>query len=339
MSDYQQIPGSIRSLLATKSQTWTNHAADLAAQYAVLCDDANQRLRRCAEYLRRGMRSAAVHLADCQPNLLLAVSALRFPERAAWAELCVAHGMQAPAVLEADCLEELKAATDRERALQPLLSRHRLLAIARASASARLEITRTLAREDPQNPAWPQEIRELEAVRLEEIEVELPAALRDRRESAIEALWTELTAQPWLLEIPRTIRTPLERESTDLKNRKTLSEIPNLLADLLSNFRADPSRPEVSNLLKNWKEAVATLTVAVPADLAGQIQPVLDWDLAEQRRKLELQEVKPLQYLFASSAPPKTRDRGRIVWIVVLILSLMGAAGGLVYYYLHYLRK
>ena len=55
MSDYQQIPGSIRSLLATKSQTWTKNAADLATQYAARCDDANQRLRRCAEYLRRGI--------------------------------------------------------------------------------------------------------------------------------------------------------------------------------------------------------------------------------------------------------------------------------------------
>src|SRR5580704_1288388 len=51
MSAYQQIPGNIRSLLATKARTWTDHAADLATQYAAMCDETNQRLRRCSEYL------------------------------------------------------------------------------------------------------------------------------------------------------------------------------------------------------------------------------------------------------------------------------------------------
>jgi len=41
-------------LLATKAQTWTGHTADLATQYAALCDETNERLRRCADYLRRG---------------------------------------------------------------------------------------------------------------------------------------------------------------------------------------------------------------------------------------------------------------------------------------------
>lgn len=340
MSDYQQIPGSIRSLLATKSQTWTNHAADLATQYAQLCDDTNQRLRRCAEYLRRGMTSAAIHLADCQPNLVQAVGSLRFPERAAWADLCVNHGMPAPAVLEADCLDQLNAAYEREKTLQPLLSRHRLLAIAKAPAQARLEVTRMLAGEDRDNPAWPQEIRALELVRLDEIEVEARTAVRDRNNTAIESLWDELNARRWLNEIPRSIHDPLEQATSGLKARRTRAELPALAAELSAAFRTDPPSAELGNLVKKWKEKIATLTDPVPPDLAAQVKPALDWEIAEQRRKLELQEVKPLQYLFESSSEPKAaKPNWGIAILLIATVAILGLAAAAGYYYVHYMRK
>jgi len=81
-----------------------------------------------------------------------------------------------------------QAARDREKSLQPLLSRHRLLAIAKAPARTRLEVARRLATEDPQNPGWPEEVASLESARLEEVEAETQAAMRDRNDASIEAL-------------------------------------------------------------------------------------------------------------------------------------------------------
>src|SRR5690348_11723918 len=60
---------------------------DVAAEYARLCREANDRLRRCGEFLSRGMRSESIHLAECQPNLLALAAALQIPDLPRWTRL------------------------------------------------------------------------------------------------------------------------------------------------------------------------------------------------------------------------------------------------------------
>ena len=84
MVDYKEIPELIRAFLAASDANgqrgWNDETADLAESYITLVKEANDRLRRCAEYLHRGMRSEAVHLAECQPRLLELAEALRLPD-------------------------------------------------------------------------------------------------------------------------------------------------------------------------------------------------------------------------------------------------------------------
>ncbi|HZK79639.1 MAG TPA: hypothetical protein VFC46_01195, partial [Humisphaera sp.] len=111
MSDFQKITDAIRAFLVAGDRSWNNELPDLAANYAAACREANDRMRRCAEYLRRGMRSEAVHLADCQPNLIEMAAALRFVETPDWAQVCAANGLTiAPPLIEgrADDLEEAR---------------------------------------------------------------------------------------------------------------------------------------------------------------------------------------------------------------------------------------
>jgi hypothetical protein len=334
MSLYQQIPGNIRSLLATKAQRWTDHAADLANQYAAMCDETNQRLRRCTEYLRRGMTSAAIHLAECQPNLIQAVNWLQFPERSAWADLCVTNGMRAPAVLEAECIEKINAIADRERVLQPLHSRHRLLAIAKAPARARLEVTRMLAVEDPENPAWGEEILGLETVRLGELAVEVQAAQRQRNEAAMQALAEELTVHPWRRSIPGPVRDPLQKFAERITAQRVSGELPALATTIASTLRLNP--PLLPELLRRWRDLCDTPGVPMPADLKAQVQPALDWQAAEQKRKRDLEEVKPLEHLFVPSEPSLIGGPNRhftlIIFFIVIGLFALFAVGVWVYF-------
>jgi hypothetical protein len=315
MSDYQRVPGNIRSFLATTARVWTDHTAELARQYAALCDETNQRLRRCADYLARGMGSAAVHLAECQPSLSQAVTWLQFPERAAWADFCVVNGMTAPAILETECLAELKATDDREKSLQPLLSRHRLLAIAKASSRVRLEIVRLLAAEDPNNPAWPSEILFLEKTRLGEIATESAKALANHDDATLEGLMKELTEQQWRQEAPEKIRTDLQRAIAERTASRAQAELPAVAEELLSTFQAEPSAPKLPDLAKKWTELAATPGISMDADLRAKIQPILELQIADERRKQELEEIKPYQQLFqsvesAANRQPKQKRGG-----------------------------
>jgi len=340
MSDYQQIPGSIRSLLATKSQTWTQHAVDLATQYALLCDETNQRLRRCAEYLRRGMWSAATHLADCQPNLVQAVASLEFPERPAWADLCVTNGMAAPAILETACLEKLKVAYEREKVLQPLLSRQRLLAIAKAPTRARLEVARLLASEDPDNTAWSDEILSLESVRLLELQTESRSALQTHNEAASRAVQEEVTHSSWRREIPEGLVRNLEETVADISAQHALAEIRTVAADLVAALNTDPPVASIADLIKRWETLTATPGVVVPPDLQSQVLPILTWHAGEKRRKDVVDEVKPLQHVFESTAEAvPARRSGRKLTIVAIVIALLASAAGICYRYLPFFKK
>jgi hypothetical protein len=76
MADHQHIIDQIRAFIAAADHTKTPHLVELASEYASLCNDVNARLRKCTDYLRRGLRAEAIHLAEEHPVLLDMVSAL-----------------------------------------------------------------------------------------------------------------------------------------------------------------------------------------------------------------------------------------------------------------------
>src|SRR5947199_7901823 len=132
MADYRDIPEQIGAFLSSPVRRWTDEMTDVAETYATLCREANERFRRCGDYLRRGMRSEAVHLAECPPRLVDLADWLQIPDPAAWEQACAAEGLPVPPRLQLDGLAAVKEAYERERALEPLLARHRVLALAQS---------------------------------------------------------------------------------------------------------------------------------------------------------------------------------------------------------------
>ena len=131
MADYEEIPETIRSFLAIEGHPWSEDLTEVAQSYASLCREANSAAAAMADYLRRGMRSEAVHLAECQPKLLPMVDALQIPDFAAWAKACVANGLAPPPELLTDQLPQLEAAAEIEEGSRPLEDRYRLLSLAK----------------------------------------------------------------------------------------------------------------------------------------------------------------------------------------------------------------
>jgi ABC-type transporter Mla subunit MlaD len=70
MADTQRIVDDIRTFVHASDQTCNDSLRALAAAYAAACKEANDRLRRCDEFLRQGLRSEAIRFAEAEPNLL-----------------------------------------------------------------------------------------------------------------------------------------------------------------------------------------------------------------------------------------------------------------------------
>ena len=86
MPDLQRTVDEVRFRIQSGDCELNDELKRLAGDYAVLCHEANLRLRRCGEFLRQGQRSGAIHLAEAAPNLLEAFATLDFPERTEWDE-------------------------------------------------------------------------------------------------------------------------------------------------------------------------------------------------------------------------------------------------------------
>ena len=199
MADAQRVVEGIRNFLHSGHQVSLDALRALAQDYVQGCDEVNRRLARCEEYLRRGMRSEAIHFAEAEPHILDLLAVLDFPERPEWDKTVGEHQFPAPPVFRMETAAALNRAYAESAPLEELLKRHRLLALARAPVAERLGVMRQLAQLDPSSPFWDQDIVALEKVRLLQLRGEVEALARRKdvpSQSRLEGLLVEVRGIP-----------------------------------------------------------------------------------------------------------------------------------------------
>lgn len=197
MTDYQRSVNELRSFCQSSDQTASDDMRAAAAAYREASLAVNARLRRCEEFLSKGLRSEAIQLAEAEPPLLDALAILDFPEWAQWDQLAGVYGLAAPQRLLTQTAEALNRAYAEDQPLKRLLREHRQLALARAPIRERLILLRKLSRADAGNPVWMDDLRTFEAVRVGELNQEIDAVLGRNDPAGIAAAWTELTEGEW----------------------------------------------------------------------------------------------------------------------------------------------
>ena len=338
MADYRDIPEQIRAYLSSPARHWTDELADVAETYATLCREANERLRRCSDYLRRGMRSEAVHLAECPPRLVDLAAWLQVPDPAAWEQACAGEGLPVPPRLRLDGLNELKEAYERERSLEPLLARHRVLALGQSPVRERLDLLRAIAERDPENPSWTEGLYALEAARLREVRAEAKAALRMQDRPALESLAAELFGRPWRSDVPEDLRTGMDRALALTRLDASLGDLHAILAELLPAYEARAYEP-CAALMTRWQSVVSSGQVALPQYLQDRIRPVANWLVTEERRRAARQRLQAAQAALKADRAGLKGLLGRLPrqYLVAAILAVaaLGAAV-LAYLYLNH---
>jgi len=339
MGDYQEIPEAIRSFLAAKGHPWSADLTEIATAYAGLCREANDRLRRCGEYLRRGLRSEAVHLAECQPKLLPMVDGLKLPDPAGWGGACVANGLPAPPELLLESIDQLEAAGEIELKLQPLLARHRLLSLAKAPIRDRIEVLVPLQEQDLGNPIWVENLRTLGTVRLKQIRTEAQGAYRAKAVQVLDELNEELTSDTWQVDVPDDLRRGVERAAGSLR----LEAAKNELRPILGELRAAHAAQDLGNateVLKRWQAIIDGQKMTLPTALQEAIRPMVAWVASESRRRNQEQKMQKMRpALLETERVIRSSDRRHRVLAVLIVILALFAAGLLAYYYLPTLSR
>jgi len=276
MSDYQQTVDRVRAFIAGADQTRTDDIAELANAYAEQCREANARLRRCVDFIRRGLRSEAIHLAESPPNLLDLIATLDIREIEEWEQLCATYDLARPMRMMIDAAQELNEAYSQDKPLQTLLSEHRLLALGRAPLSYRLEAIRELAVADPANACWGEDQEAFENARLRELRPEVNSAVRSRNVETIDRLTFELTQQKWRSQVPGDIKDFLAQGWFSVHGEKAITELKELVP-LTQVARQSGSYPKVKQLLAKWDKKVADYKVQQPKELQDELLSLRKW--------------------------------------------------------------
>jgi hypothetical protein len=287
--DHAHTASDIRTFLASADRTRTDDLAQTAADYAALCREANGRLRRCREYLRRGMRSAAIHLAECPPDLLEQVGALDLPEPSLhdWEEVCASYGLARPVRVMIEAAQEVNEAYAHARPIEDLLSRHRLLALAKAPLRDRLAVLRHLAKRDARSPAWDEDARALERARLAEITAEAVAAIRAKDAAKVDALLDELREPGWRTPVPKDLRTRIETAAATLHREHAAGDLWALVPRVRSAVSSG-LYDQCQQVLADWCAVVQRSGVVLPKELRDEIRPLNELiDREDERRDNE----------------------------------------------------
>jgi hypothetical protein len=293
MIDYADMTEAIRAFLGSTDPRQDQAMTDLAAAYATACKEANDRLRRCIDFIRRGMRTEAVHLADLQPVLLVAVAALDLPEWAKWTQVCTAYSMKSPPRLLIEAAQELNEAYAAEQPLVPLLERHRVLALGRAPIRERLAVIQQLAAMDPATVLWEEDLKTFGAARLREIRREAAVAYRSADIDQLTRLADEVAAGTWEGGVPNDVNATLRSATVSLARRNGVESLRALLPELEAAHGA-MAFDEAWSLLERWQQIAADSgldhgggagLMPEAVQLLQRVEPVRQWVAQEQQRR------------------------------------------------------
>jgi hypothetical protein len=230
--DYQPIVDEIRSFVQSVDQTLTDRIKDVAVLYAQACNEVNQRLRRCEEFLQKGLRSEAIHLAQTEPVLLDQLAILDFAERPQWDELAMMYGLPSAPQLRVQTATALNEAYSDEQPLEELLRKHRFLALTRGSLRGRLSIMRRIAELDPASTVWGDDIRSFEKQRFQQIQSDLAGLARREDYEQLAAIATEMQSTVWLSAPPGTLVKQVESTKNRFRKAWASNALRNLEAEL-----------------------------------------------------------------------------------------------------------
>ncbi len=283
MIDHQRTIDNIRTILASAGPTSMEGIWAVAVEYADACEMVNERLRKCDQLLREGLRSEAIHQCEMEPNLLRLVATLDFPEVPTWTAYLQSNGLAPPSPLLVEVAAELNEAYGQEQPLTATLRRHRLLALSRSPLRERISTLRKLARLDANNPVWNEDLRIYEQARQQEIRRSTDQASRQGNLAGLAELARDVQSGVWLEPLP----TALVQQVCDAHNRllqqQSRSELGHIEPQLNEAFsQFDVTRGRM--LRERWN-ALATVVGLEETDiLYERAAPALEW-LDQQDRE------------------------------------------------------
>ena len=259
--------------------------------YSEACREANKRLRQVDKLLRDGLRSEAIQSAELEPPLLNLIADLDFPYLEEWQGMLAQWNLQLPPQLDLDAARRLNAAYAEIRPLEQLLRQHRLLALARAPLSARIEVLRKLMALDEMNFSWESDLADYERLRLRQIKSDAAEAILNGDLPRLSELRDELNNSKWSVEVsPDQVKETKEGHRS-LEHRDARQQLEDLVPQLDQAYSEfDVTR--AAELTTKWSGLAQLANLSSQDPLAQRAAEAIEWvneQLAKTTREREFE--------------------------------------------------
>jgi len=290
VSGEEQVIAQIRRFLESGPRELTPAVRELAERYAAQCAEVDDRLRQCRTYLNRGLRSEAVNLAETPPSVLELAAILDFLGVEAWREFCADNDLPVAPLIAAEVVSRLNEAYMQEDLLGSLLSEYRKLA-RRGTLKQKIPLLRRLARLDPDNSNWRQDLVRFERARQEELAQEIDAAVKGEDEGLLTALREEVESAEWAVKPHASLADRLRRRLTESRTAAAQARGKEVAREAWEAYSAlDVVR--VSDALREWDALLEGGHFLPPPEAAGRVSEARGWFEDEQYRRAQDREFK-----------------------------------------------
>ena len=287
MPKEQEIVAGIRSFLESDAQMDSPQLASLAEEYAALCEKANERLRRCEQYLRSGMRTAAIDLAEATPPILEVAAALDFPGADSWHEFCRRDKRFAVAKpIAVEIVSSLNESYVQEESLSAILSQYKH-AVFRGALAEVIPLLRRLVTLDQDNVnTWRRDLKQFEHARLEQLAKDVQRAVAGEDMPALEALHNEVNSPDWLTRPNERLVANLERNVERIRTKMAHAKGKEIAEEAWDAYNArDYGR--TADALRKWRRHMEEGHFSPDAQLAGTMEEVHEWYDIEEKKRAE----------------------------------------------------
>ncbi|MEX0978168.1 MAG: hypothetical protein WDZ48_04925, partial [Pirellulales bacterium] len=276
MLDYQRTVDNIRSILASAGAASMESIWAVAVEYAEACEAVNDRLRKCGQLLREGLRSEAIQQSEADPNLLNLVATLDFPEATSWTALLQSNGLASPTPLLVEVASELNEAYAQEQPLAALLRRHRLQALGRSPLRDRIATVRKLAALDANNAVWQDDLRTYERARHQEIRSASDHAAKNGNAVALAELAHDVRSNDWLEPPAAGLVQQVSDAHKRVVRQRARTELEQLEPQLNDAFsQLDAAQGQA--LRTRWNHCAQLVDLSTDDALYERTAPALDW--------------------------------------------------------------
>jgi hypothetical protein len=327
-TDVQRLMDDLKDWLKDVDQTVTPtpSVVSMVEAYGTLCRELNDRLRRCQEFLRLNLWSAAIQLSEIEPNLPDRFSHLSFEDlRPELMDRCSRYEilLETPPTLLEDIYGELNDGYEHHLPLERLFAKNRLLALRRVPLKDRLKAARTLLSRDGRATFWEDDVIGFERARIDEIKEEASRANAEGDKGILEDLLEELRSPNWI-EVPKNslidgMKTAISR-TDHMESRERLPELTESLRaqweywgrSFQESNPLELSRNSnwltVVKMLNEWFDTAETVGVLTTDPLYRQVVPI---DEAvrplEKAAQQAIQQADAIQRLRAALRDPSAK--------------------------------